>query len=1092
MGARRKDRVKLPGEPQSVIVRGVDDDAGDVAIFYERDDGTTGEIVLSTADFGSLQPIRLTGEGDANVGLAGLWGYWITGAIAGIRQTALATTPLRAYAHQDDAVYGAMLPQPTLRFLLADEPGTGKTIMCGMYIVEMMRQNRLRRVLIAVPAHLLAKWERDLLRFFGLRAERITAETARSAAPLRPDIDVWLVSVDLLARNPQVQGKAVFAPEAAWDLVVIDEGHRLTPTAQVAFPVALELAKRCTHLLIMTATPHRGSEYLFRALMHLLDPDVYPWSREDQALLESGASRLRPARMHFLRRMKEQLRDHDNITPLFPPRRAHNEAIPLSATEQQLYEDVLAYCDAYMDDNSGLARSVYGKRAASSLFAISETLRRRVERISASGVENAYRLTAPLSADDLVAEDDEEQGELEERANAVRSKDAGIEHAANSELRARIAALLDDKTFVSAKWLILARDILPQHGITPTGQEQLLVFTEYADTAWWLESVFTKYGYTARRYAGDVPREERERIQVDFLDGRFQVLISTDAGNEGIDLQSAHVLVNWDIPWSIVRLEQRAGRLHRIGQHSRVDIYNLISNTTREGRVQDVVLGNIVNAANALDGKLFDFLGSVAEQLGVDYGRLMLQASRGGAATDAAVRQARSVTSTQYEQAGRQQQDIERPLVTTTDNNAFLDHVMNDRLDAINPAVVAAFMAILAGARGWTMNEWLHAHLYQLRAARGSTLPTSLGGKNGALIAASVDSLTQARRDGADLSQAIVLGPAEPAYRTLVESVVGEAADALAMGVVLVDQSALTHYELFVFETGIVKRQAGRSNTTAHPTLVRVDGSGARVVAWQSVSHLAVGGQSPDGAPRFGSGSQVDAESVASIEIQRVAEGERANLLEWVRRVSEQLDRLQDEVVEPYRGLSREEQRVRYEAVRRAVAARKHTIAESAEVAVQPLRLVGRVYVRAAASMPTLAGDPDLDFAERERITTDSEMIAMRLVKEQLEAEGFDVDDVHQSGVGYDLHARRGYEQRCVEVKGLIGDITPGITLESSEWLMAQQYRDDYWVYVVTECAITPRLFGVYRNPVAIFGDDKKLIQRFHVAGSTLRKVLTA
>ena len=498
---------------------------------------------------------------------------------------------------------------------------------------------------------------------------------------MHPDRDIWLVPIDLLARNHQVARKAVYSPESAWDLVVFDEGHRLTPTAQSVYSVAEELANRSTHLLVLTATPHRGSEYLFRALLHLLDPDLYPWSESDAVLLGTHAPRLKPARPHFLRRMKEQLRDYDNVTPLFTKRRAHNVSVALSATEQQLYEDVLTYCDTYLDDVSGFARSIYGKRAASSFFALSETLRRRAERLKHGDVNSTSRPLVQMSADAFLVEDDEGQVNLEYQANSVRSKDSKLELASNIEIQARIADLLGGPTSTSAKWHP-ANTVLLQHGIRPGSKEQLLVFTEYADTARWLERLFRKEGFAVRRYSGDVPRDERERLQADFQDRKFEVLISTDAGNEGIDLQSAHVLVNWDIPWSIVRLEQRAGRLHRIGQRSQVDIYNLISTSTREGRVQEVILGNIVAAADSLDGKIFDFLGSVVEQLGIDYGRLNLQASAGGQAMNQAIAEAKQRTLQEYSEAAIEQRQIEGRLATVIDSEAFLAHSLRDRLDA--------------------------------------------------------------------------------------------------------------------------------------------------------------------------------------------------------------------------------------------------------------------------------------------------------------------------------------------------------------------------------------------------------------------------
>jgi hypothetical protein len=395
-------------------------------------------------------------------------------------------------------------------------------------------------------------------------------------------------------------------------------------------------------------------------------------------------------------------------------------------------------------------------------------------------------------------------------------------------------------------------------------------------------------------------------------------------------------------------------------------------------------------------------------------------------------------------------------------------------------------MHTLAAAKGWTIIEWLHTYLYQLQAASGTRLPQALGGKASALIAASMDALINARREGADLSQAIVLGPAEAPYRALVESIVQDAGDDLAAGAILNDPSALTPYELFVYEAAVVKRQSGRALKTAHPVLVRVDGVGARTVAWQSVAHLAAEGAGTAPAPHFGSGPQSEADVEVGAEIGRVAERVQADLRDWVDKVTAQLDRLQDEVVEPFQGLPVGERRARYSAVARAIAERKRQVVESAEISVQPPRLVGRVYVRAAA--PVLGQSSNLK--DRELSTTDSEMISMRFCQKLLEEEGFDVDDVHQSGCGYDLHAQRNYEQRCIEVKGLQEGIAPGITLESSEWLMAQQYRDDYWVYVVVDCSTEPKLFGVYRNPVSLFGDEKQLIQRFHIAASTLRRAL--
>jgi superfamily II DNA or RNA helicase len=1087
VGVKKKDRVKLPGESHTVIVLGVDTDDDEVMLFFKRNDGTQGSINLSPETFFHLEPLCTTGHGDPHLALAGLWGYWMKRVITGIRQTTLSTTPLRAYAHQDEAVFEAMLPQPTLRFLLADEPGTGKTVMTGMYMVEMRRRGLIQRVLLAVPAHLVPKWERDLQRFFGLETERLTADMGRTNAPLRPDRDIWVVSVDLLARNGQVQRKAISAEEGTWDLVVFDEAHRLTPTAQNMFPMAKELARRCHHLLLLTATPHRGSEYLFRALLHLLDPDVYLWSPDDARLFGPDTQRLRPARVHFIRRMKENLRDHDNVTPLFPERRAHNKSVPLSAAEQQIYEDSLAYCDQFFDDPSGLVRSVYGKRGASSLYALSETLKRRAEQLQTNPLVPPIIQT--LDPSDLATEDEEQLNTLEQRANALSSKDSTAELVALTELHTRLITLLADSSFVSAKWHEMYQTVLPTHGIAPGQHEQLLVFTEFTDTAMWLEQQFRSRGFRARCYTGDISWEERERIQTDFQNHMFEVLIATDAGNEGIDLQSAHVMVNWDIPWSIVRLEQRVGRLHRIGQRSRVDIYNLISTSTREGRVQEVILANIVAAAEALNGQIFDFLGSVVEQLGVDYTGLLVRAGAGGQAAEDALAEAMQITKEQYQDVSRELRQVEDKLATRTDSDTFIAHIQQDRLHAINPAVVAAFMRVLASARGWTMTNTLHTHLYKLQALgekkqvstehNSTKLPLTLGAGNHVLIAVSADALIQARREGADLTGTIVLGPAETPYRGLVDEIVRDADDILAIGAILDDPSALTPYELLIFDTMLIRHQGNRSFEWAYPILLRADSSGIRQVSWQCVSLLQVPSQPPGEIP-FSSSTLIQAEVVAKEEAEREALQRSANLGEWAASVAEQFDWLQDEVIEPYQNLPLVERKKRRAAVYQAVAERKQRLQEAATVTARVPRLVGRVQVRATS------------ITETGRVDSDSEMLSMRWCIHMLVSEGFHVDDVHQEGCGYDLRARRGRELRCVEVKGLRGDISPGIMLESSEWLMAQQLGPEYWLYVFTQCETTPTLFGVYRNPIALFGDNKHLVQRFHISATSLRKELTS
>src|SRR5207245_154816 len=182
-----------------------------------------------------------------------------------------------------------------------------------------------------------------------------------------------------------------------------------------------------------------------------------------------------------------------------------------------------------------------------------------------------------------------------------RQAEIEVVEAVLAQLRAAI-----DLGGTPAKW-VAAEDLMNRHEIKP-GYGQLLVFTEFVDTARWLEKRFASAGYSVQTLEGAVDHKARHELQLRFLDGAFQVLVSTDAGGEGINLQSANVMIDWDIPWSLVRLEQRMGRLHRIGQTKDVYIYHLVAPATREGRVQEVMLGNLEAAAESLGGRMFDLL----------------------------------------------------------------------------------------------------------------------------------------------------------------------------------------------------------------------------------------------------------------------------------------------------------------------------------------------------------------------------------------------------------------------------------------------------------------------------------------------------
>ncbi|WP_431472914.1 SNF2-related protein [Ornithinimicrobium sp. W1665] len=323
-------------------------------------------------DVAGVQVLVQDGAARSERVLAGMWTQWMAGASMNARSTLLASSPLEPFAHQSHAVYGAMLPQPWLRFLLADEPGTGKTIMAGLYLREMQKYGLIRKAIIVVPANLVSKWQADFDRFFGGGLRRITAGTVREHA-LDLDHDMWITSLELAAVNPAVQ-EAIRPDLAGWDIVVFDEAHRLTPTAQ-SFHRVGRLLTQSPRALLLTATPHRGSEWLFRHLLHLVDPDIYPDPGDDK---DQPLAPLRPGTTHFLRRMKEDLVDYDGMTKLFKGRTATNLRVPLTLEELTVYNQALEMVDQFFPPSAqALARMVYGKRSASCLHSLAETLRRR-------------------------------------------------------------------------------------------------------------------------------------------------------------------------------------------------------------------------------------------------------------------------------------------------------------------------------------------------------------------------------------------------------------------------------------------------------------------------------------------------------------------------------------------------------------------------------------------------------------------------------------------------------------------------------------------------------------------------------------------
>jgi superfamily II DNA or RNA helicase len=579
---------------------------------------------------------------------------------------AVHTSLLEPLPHQVTAVYDTMLSRQPLRFLLADDPGAGKTIMAGLLIKELIVRGDLQRCLIVCPGSLAEQWQDELFRRFQLPFEILTNDKLEAARTGNwfLETNLAIARLDKLSRNEDVQQK-LQAPDCRWDLIVCDEAHKMSATffgSEVKYTKRYRLGQLLStltrHFLLMTATPHNGKEEDFQLFMALLDGDRFEGRFRDGVHAADASDLMR-------RMVKEKLLKFD-ATPLFPERIAHTVPYKLSDAEANLYAQVTEYveqefnrAEALQNDKRagtvGFALTILQRRLASSPEAISQSLRRRRERLQSRlrelellqrGAEAGPYIAGfmPVLDEDAV-EDLEEAPDDEVAAVEEQVLDQATAARTIAELKAEIAtlarleglALAVRRSGEDRKWRELAGllgeiftpaatagkvgEERAPYGAgaipapVPSPRQKLVIFTEHRDTLNYLFGRITTL--LGREQAvviihGGMGREDRMKAQESFRhDPEVQVLLATDAAGEGINLQRAHLMVNYDLPWNPNRIEQRFGRIHRIGQTEVCHLWNLVAEETREGDVYRTLLDKLEEARAALGGQVFDVLGQL-------------------------------------------------------------------------------------------------------------------------------------------------------------------------------------------------------------------------------------------------------------------------------------------------------------------------------------------------------------------------------------------------------------------------------------------------------------------------------------------------
>ena len=630
---------------------------GAVRVIYQTPDGTLKERLLGRADEETIavatteRPWSFDGDGEAfkltveakRIDLAFLFDPMM----------AVHTSNVEPLPHQITAVYEAMLPRQPLRFVLADDPGAGKTIMAGLYIRELIMRADARRIVIVAPGSLVEQWREELFEKFGLEFRVFTRDLEAATPSGNPfeDIDHLIVRLDQMARNEELQEKLC---AAGWDLVVFDEAHKLAAhffgnkmQKTGRFKLAEKLGAQTRHLLLMTATPHSGKEEDFQLFLSLLDSDRFYGKFRDGVHKVDCSDLIR-------RMVKEKLVKFDG-TPLFPERKAYTVNYQLSDLEAALYEAVTDYVktemgkadqlDGKRKGSVGFALTSLQRRLASSPEAIFQSLKRRRERLERRLREEkigarGQKLLAETLIDVPEDEDDfnaEEQETMEETLVVQATASQTI-----AELEGEIFILQtleqQAKSLVASgkdrKWDELSRILQNEPQMRDAGgrMRKIIIFSEHRDTLNYLHEKIA--GVLGSHDAivvihGAVHRDDRRKAQELFRsDPDIRVLVATDAAGEGINLQNANLMVNYDLPWNPNRLEQRFGRIHRIGQQEVCHLWNLVAKETREGDVYFRLLEKLQVVSEALKGEVFNVLGEVFD--GISLKDLLMEAIRYG------------------------------------------------------------------------------------------------------------------------------------------------------------------------------------------------------------------------------------------------------------------------------------------------------------------------------------------------------------------------------------------------------------------------------------------------------------------------------
>ena len=1071
-------------------------------------------VTLTAADIADLTiaDSALSYGGDGRLLRLGLQAYALGIAHEFDPYFGLSVSRVDPLPHQLEAVYDYLLKLPSVRFLLADDAGAGKTIMAGLLVRELKLRGLAERVLVVCPANLTFQWQRELKEKFDEQFFVLKGGDLRDQFGVNQWLDQnqVITSLDLAKREDILPGLR----QVHWDLVIVDEAHRMSARDEShksqRYRLGELLRDSADNMLLLTATPHKGDPHNFTVFLQLLDRDAYA---DVKSIREAMERRRAP---FYLRRTKEAMvyfpkRQPDGAwaaKPVFTKRITRTAGFAIDGDEFALYQEVTRFVKrqsaraaAQGDDRRaravGFLMSLYQRRLASSAYAMRRSLENRAKRLE-EGLKQAKSLaqTAPPDLpdwDELEEFEDDERERLERMLEAITLAGNADEVAAEvSELRSLAERAKGVEEADAEAKLVRLRDVLQEQGFFDDPDQRLLIFTEFKDTLDYLMERLKVWGFQAGCIHGGMKPGSRDepgtRIYAEqqFRDGAIQVLVATEAAGEGINLQCCHILFNYDIPWNPNRLEQRMGRIHRYGQRFDCLIFNFVAANTIEGRVLQRLLSKLQEIRDALDDDaVFNVVGEVLPAAHVERVLRDFYAGRLGEA-DLEDRLLRDVDE------GRFRAICQTALEGLAAKKLNLEMLTERRARAqeqrVVPETIARFLA-----------ESAEGAALALGPARG--LPHTFDpGRTPPVLKkyerdpdwklpdlAARYSRFSTDRNTAEEHNLEWVTPGHPLFEALRRHDLELAGDAFAKGACFHSLEHNTPARLDFYRARVVDG-LGHVIHERSFTLELTDGAEARLLDWAILGNLTPAAAS-DGLPAVASCpeaitwlnehaltpfiEEVRAERLK--EVDRIAEHVELSLTEVLHRSDQEIGRASEDLTNQVAGA--EGRLVQAETRHAETTARRQRRREELKQQ-RALTLQGVERLASVLVLPHPESDaPDV---KRLRSNTETEMTAMDVVMKHERGQGRKVEDVHEKNLGYDVTSLdlQSGDLRLIEVKGLAAE-TGTVLLTPNERRVAEDRRDCYWLYVVTNCATNPVLQEPVRDPARLPWNEVSKVQRY-------------